>query len=245
MRAKGGEIMNIKKILVGAAASALMLASSVFPTLATSPFVTDLSNNNWRVFNINADEAKLWDINKAPSLDAGGLGFTFNPLSTGWYSVYLNTNYGDLSDKTTITAATSWTASTDYVNRNGTPDGAYFRLYFQSAQGNYTSNDYWWNTQYLDLNGVSSGTLTGDLTVRTQWTNLCGQRADDIVAHPGPNCVGGTDPDVSPSDGFDNAKRNVKDVGLSFGRASRYASGVAIDDTVPASFQLNSFTVTP
>ncbi|HJY98926.1 MAG TPA: hypothetical protein VJ227_04385 [Patescibacteria group bacterium] len=236
--------MNVKKLVIGAAAGVLMLASSILPTLATSPFVADLSSNNWRVFNINANEAKLWDINKAPSLEAG-LGFTFNTLSTGWYSVYLNTNYGDLSDKSTIIANASWANSTDYVNRNGTPDGAFFRLYFQAAQGNYTSNDYWWNTAYLDLNEVSSGILEGDLNNRTQWTNLCGQSANDFVAHPGPNCVGGTDPAVSPADGFDNAKRNVKNVGLSFGRASRYASGVSINSETPASFQLNSFTVNP
>jgi len=239
--------MNIKQLVLGTAAGALMLVSSVIPALAVAPSVTDLSNNNWRVFNINADEAKLWDINQAPSLNNGGLGFTFNPFSTGWYTVYLNTNYGDLTDKTTMTAVTSWTASTQYVNRANLPtDGAYFRLYFQSAQGNYNSNDYWWNTNRLDLNAGSSGALTGNLTNRGEWTNLCGQSATDTTAHPGPNCVGGTDPAVSPFEGFDNAKRNVKDVGLSFGRASRYASGVAINDVAgPASFQLNSFTVTP
>jgi len=48
---------------------------------------------------------------------------------------------------------------------------------------------------------------------------------------------------VSPSDGFDNAKRNVKVGDLSFGIASRYASGVAIDSTDPATFQLTNFTV--
>ncbi|OGG16681.1 hypothetical protein A3D05_03130 [Candidatus Gottesmanbacteria bacterium RIFCSPHIGHO2_02_FULL_40_24] len=51
------------------------------------------------------------------------------------------------------------------------------------------------------------------------------------------------DPVVSPSDGFDNAKRNVKVGDLSFGIASRYASGVAIDSTDPATFQLTNFTV--
>ena len=238
--------MNIKKFIVGTAAGALMLASSVFPAFAASPSQTDLSSNNWRVFNINPDVPKLWDINKAPSLGTSGVGFTFNPLSTGWFTVYLKTNYGDLTDKTTMTAVTNWTPSALYVNRfqQATPD-ALFRLYFQSAQGNYTSNDYWWNTGSSDLNVGSSSTLTGNLNNRGEWTNLCGQSATDTTAHPGPNCVGGTDPAVSPSDGFDNAKRNVKEVGLSFGRAASYASGVAINSATPASFQLNSFTVTP
>ena len=237
--------MNFKKILIGISAGALMLGSMAIPAFAISPSVTDLSSANWRVFNINPNVPKLWDINQASSLEDGGLGFTFNPLSTGWFTVYLNTNFGNLADKTTITANTNWTQNLLYVNRNLTNDGAYFRLYFQSAQGNYTSNDYWWNTARLDLNAGSDGTLTGDLTDRTEWTNLCGQSATDTTAHPGPNCVGGTDPAVSPFDGFDNAKRNVKDIGLSFGRASRYASGVAINSTDPATFQLTSFTVTP
>ena len=129
----------------------IMALTAMTPAFATSPSVTDLSENNWRVFNINPDVPKLWDINKAPSLEDGGVGFTFNQLSTGWFSVYLNTNYGDLTDKTTITADTSWTASTQYVNRASTPNEAYFRLYFQSAQGNYTSNDYWWNTKVSTL----------------------------------------------------------------------------------------------
>ncbi len=236
--------MKIKKVLFGMMLSGLLISVMIVPVFAAKPITTDLSNNNWRVFNINTAEPKLWDINKAPSLDAGGVGFTFNQLSTGWFSVYLKTNYGDLTDKTTITANTSWTTSTQYVSRSLVPGDAHFRLEFQSAQGNYNSNDYWWNTNSLDLNAVSVGTLTGNLTNREEWTNLCGQSATDTTAHPGPNCVGGTDPAVSPYDGFTSAMRNVKEVGLSFGRAGAYASGVAING-VPASFQLNSFTVTP
>lgn len=162
--------MNIKKIAFTTAASVVMLGSLIAPAFAAAPSTTELTTNNWRVFNINTAEPKLWDINKAPSLESGGVGFTFNPLSTGWFTVYLNTNYGDLTDKITITADTSWTLSALYVNRSLTPGDAHFRLYFQSAQGNYNSNDYWWNTASLDLNGASSGTLTGDLTNRTQWT---------------------------------------------------------------------------
>jgi len=188
--------MNIKKILVGSAASAIMLGATVLPAFASSPFKSDLSNNNWRVLNINTDEAKLWDINKAQSLDGDGVGFTFNPFSTGWYTVYLNTNYNnDLTGKT-MTADTSWTASTQYVNRGGTTADALFRLYFKSAQGNYNSNDYWWSTGGNSLNllnTVASGILPIPLTNRTLWSNLCGKRADDTNSYAGPNCVGGTE----------------------------------------------------
>ena len=87
--------MSIKNFLVGTVAGALVLVVSVFPVFASSPFKSDLSNNNWRVFNINTTEPKLWDINKAPSLEDGGVGFTFNQLDTGWFSVYLKTNRQD------------------------------------------------------------------------------------------------------------------------------------------------------
>src|SRR6185295_13486999 len=87
----------------------------------------DLSSKNWRVFNINPEVPKLWDINQAQSLTTGGVGFTFNQTSSGWYTVYLNTNFIDLTGKTSIIANSSWTPGSQYVNRAGTPDGAFFR----------------------------------------------------------------------------------------------------------------------
>jgi len=230
------------------------LAVAMFALLVTFAFTTpavaqDLSEKNWRVFNINPEVPKLWDINKAQSLNTGGVGFTFFQVSTGWYTVYLNTNYGDLTGKDNITALSSWTPSALYVNRGTDPSdtGAYFRLYFQSAQGNYDSSDYWWSTDSCNLNNPTEAlgcTLTVSLNDRTHWTNLCGQSATDHTVYPSANCVGGIDrPSVSPYDGFTRAMRNVKDVGLSFGRSARYASGVANGGAGPASFQLNSFVV--
>jgi hypothetical protein len=230
-------------LLAACADSVTAPSKSVAPAGQPSfALASDISDKNWRVFNINPDVPKLWDINKAQSLDAGGVGFTFNQLTTGWFSVYLKTNYRDLTGKT-ITASSSWTSSTQYVSRSLVAGDAHFRLEFQSAQGNYHSNDYWWSTQSCDLNAASTCTLVVALTDRTLWTNLCGKRADDIATYAGPNCVGGTDPAVSPYDGFTKAMRNVKEVGLSFGRAGAYASGVAIDDPAVATFQLLSYTV--
>jgi hypothetical protein len=237
------KLMNTKKLSV----------LSLFAVLVTFAFTTpaaaqDLSNKNWRVFNINPDVPKLWDINKAQSLNPG-VGFTFNQLSTGWYTVYLNTNYGELTGKDHITALSSWTPSALYVNRGSDPSdtGAYFRLYFQSAEGNYDSSDYWWSTDSCNLNDPTAAlgcNLTVSLNARTHWTNLCGQSATDHTIYPSANCVGGIDkPSISPYDGFTRAMRNVKDAGLSFGRSARYASGVANGGTGSASFQLNSFGV--
>jgi hypothetical protein len=232
--------MNLKRLGL-VSVFALLVTFALTTSVAAQRPDGDLSNKNWRVHNINPDVPKLWDINQAQSLNTGGVGFQFSKLSTGWFTVYLNTNFIDLTGKTSIIANTSWTASTQYVNRFDHSQDAHFRLYFQSAQGNYNSNDYWWSTVSCDLNTQSACTLTGSLEDRTAWTNLCGQSALDPVPHPGPNCVGGTDPAVSPYDGFTKAKRNVKDVGLSFGRAAAYASGVANGGAGSASFKLNSF----
>lgn len=246
--------MNIKKILIGSAAGALMLGVMTIPALAGAPQSTNLlgNGNNWRVFNVMPDTAKFWDINQAKSDGSGGVKFTFQQFestTTGSFAVYLKNNYNvDLTGKT-ITANINWTPGA-YTNRGtGPAEDAYVRLEFQDvASGNYTSNDYWWFTGttgagVANLNTASSATLTGDLNNRTLWTNICGQSAADTVAHPGPNCVGGTDPDVSPYDGFTNASKNVKEVNLSFGRASRYASGVAAVGTDSAVFEMTSFTV--
>ena len=216
---------------------------------AASPNTQDLlgNGNNWRVFNAMPDTAKFWDINQAKSNGSGGVQFPFQQFvstTTGSFAVYLENNYNnDLTDKT-ISADVNWTPG-KYTNRGTGPTlDAYVRLEFQDvASGNYTSNDYWWNTGSLNLNAVSSGTLTGSLSDRSQWTNVCGQAATDTTPHPGSNCVGGTDPAVSPYDGFTNAMKNVKQVNLSFGRASRFASGVAAVDTDNATFDLTRFTV--
>jgi hypothetical protein len=138
----------------------------------------------------------------------------------------------------------SWTPGV-YKTRSTVFPGAYVRFEFQDVtSGPFTSSDYWWSTVSLDLNAVSTGTLSASLADRTIWTNMCGQRADDTTPHPGPNCVGGTDPAVSPYDGFTAAMKNVKLVGLSFGSSGTYASGVALDGAV-GSFQLFSFSIAP
>src|SRR5450759_3507467 len=156
--------MNIKTMLVGSAVSAVMFGAMAIPALAVSPLATDLSEKNWRVFNINTDVPKLWDINKAQSLDGGGVGFTFNQLDTGWFTVYLNANYNvDLTGKT-IAAETSWTSGTQYINRSRTSGDAHFRLEFKSAEGNYHSNDYWWSTDSCDLNATPACNLTVSLS---------------------------------------------------------------------------------
>ena len=245
-------IRNFVAVLAGISLGAGVL---IMPAGATSPSQTSLTANNWRAFNANPSTSYFWDINKASSDGAGGIVAPFSQFqttTTGSFLTYLETNYNvDLTGKT-ITVTASWTdpvGTPAYATRGGTSDGAYARIEFQDVtSGSYTSNDYWWyNGSALDLNGASSGSISAALSDRAHWSNVCGQSATDTTPHPGPNCVGGTDPAVSPYEGFTNAMRNVKVVSLSFGRGSAFASGVAWNGgpTTSATFDLTSFDVTP
>jgi hypothetical protein len=208
--------------------------------------ITDQAN--WRVFNVMPATSKFWDINKPDTTTSGGKEFPiqrFDSATTGSFVVYFLNNYNvSLTDDSVVTADVSWTSGV-YVTRGYPDPTARVRLEFQDVtSGKYTSNDYWWYSGYLDLNTAAGGTLTAALNDRANWTNVCGQPATDMTPHPGPNCVGGTDPAVSPYDGFTHAMAKVKMIGLSFGRASRYASGVARLDA-SGTFTMSDFRVSP
>ena len=131
------------------------------------------------------------------------------------------------------------------MTRSPVFDGAYGRFWFQSAIGNWNFNDYWWySPSRLDLNDGSTGTMTAALSDRAGWSNICGKLANDETVYSGGDCVGGTYPAVSPYDGFTNAMANVKQLGISFGRAGSYASGIALVGST-GTFSMSAFTVTP
>jgi hypothetical protein len=209
----------------------------------------------WRVFSVMPDTAAFWAIDKAAADGTGGVQFTFaqyQSASTGSFAVYLERNYNfDLTGKA-ITVTAHWTPGA-YVTRGYPPDvTAFARLEFQdvSSTGNYGSNDYWWYSgDVFNLNDASQAsgkTVTAALSDRANWSNLCGQSAIDVTPYPQhTNCVGTTDPAGSPYDGFTSAMKNVKEVSLSFGRASRFASGVAALGSSSAIFDMTNFVVTP
>lgn len=242
--------MNIKKLMIGAAASAVMLGSMIVPAFAAS---TDLGSN-WRVFNGMPATAKFWDINPVKPASDGSVQFPiqqFDTPTTGSFVIYLLNNYNVDMTRKTIRADVSWTSTgTSFVTRGLATDGAYVRLEFQDVTaGPYDSNDYWWSTGTtntnlaIDLNGGgTSGTLTASLTDCNLWSNQSGKSACDTT----PNWLEwqGDIVALSPADGFANAVKNVKQVGLSFGRASAYASGVAIVGGT-GTFNMTGFTIAP
>lgn len=229
------------------AAIALVIAASA-PALAGGG---QTAIGQWRVFSVMPSTSAFWGIDKAAADGSGGVQFPFSQFestTTGSFAVYLTHNYNvALTGSTTITATANWTAGT-YDTRSTVHPGAYARIEFQDvSSGGYTSNDYWWYSgDEFDLNNSSQAagkTVTAALSDRAHWSNICGQAATDTTPHPGPNCVGGTDPAVSPYDGFTNAMTNVKEVNLAFGSSGSYASGVAAEGTSSATFDMTGFQV--
>jgi hypothetical protein len=221
----------MKKILAAMTAALLLASLGAGSTLAAKPTTTDLMGSPWRIFNAMPATSSFWDINKV-KLASSALTFPiakFDTPTTGSFATYFSTNYNTDIAGRTFNVTANWTGGT-YETRSGA--GGYARFWFQDVtSGPYTSNDYWWYSgSVLDLNTVTlSGSVTAPLVASASWTNICGQSAIDAVAHPGPNCVGGTDPNVSPAAGFANAMKNVKQLGLSFGNDGGYAKGIALD----------------
>jgi hypothetical protein len=234
----------MKRILAAMTAALLLTALVAGTAVAAKPTTTNLMGQGWRIQYLVPATSALWDINKV-KLVAGEPSFPvkeFDSKTTGSFAVYFQTNWNTSLAGTTLTATADWADGT-YETRSNAFDGAYGRFWFQDAIGNYTSNSYWWYSgDRLDLNGSTSGTLSASLTNRAHWSNLCGQVATDTTAHPGDNCVGGTDPAVSPYDGFTNAMKNVKQLGISFGSAGSYASGIALVDG-PGPSSVSAFTI--
>ena len=239
--------MKKRNVFVILVAALVLFGVMAAPALARRSSA-NLLGGNWRVFNVEPATAAYWDINSA-TVEGGAVQFPFQPFlstTTGSFAAYLLLNYKvDLTGKT-ISAAVSWTPGLYLTRRDPILEpGAYVRLEFQDTTGPYNSNDYWWSTVDLNLNTVTSGTLTASLTDRTLWTNQSGKSATDTTK----NWLEwqGDIVHMSPYDGFTQAMKNVKAVSLSFGCPGYNASGVAGSalDGSSATFTMTTFTVTP
>lgn len=194
----------------------------------------------------------MYVMASGPSLanPAGGLTFQV-PQSdaglTGTHAVYLTTAYtGPLSTSNVIDVGANWTAVT-YNTRSTSDLAAYGRLEIQDVtSGNYNMNDYWWyNPQTFNLNTTTSGSITAPLSDLSGWTNICGLPASDVntASSDVTDCMTGKTLTESPNQGFLAALANVREVNISFGRTSAFASGIATTSTTPAYFNLTALAV--
>lgn len=232
------------KRFLAATTAALMVALVASVAIASPTPTTDLMGQSWRAYN-RVFTPSLWDINKV-KLTNDQLSFPiqeFDTTSTGSFAVYLLNNYNVDLTGMTLTADLGWSAGT-YVTRGAPASGAYVRFEFQDVTaGPYDSNDYWWSTgaNSLDLNAGTGSALSVSLTDCNLWSNQSGKSAcdptEDWVQWQG---------DVvhqSPADGFIEAMKEVKQLGLSFGNVSAYASGIARVGGA-GTFTVSSFDVT-
>ncbi len=191
-------------------------------------------------------------MESGPSLanPAGGLTFQVPESDaglTGTHAVYLTTAYtGPLSTSNVISAAANWAAVT-YNTRSTTDSAAYGRLEIQDVtSGNYNMNDYWWyDPQRFDLNNSTSGSISAPLNDLSNWSNICGLTADVVSTATKyvTDCMTGKTLTESPNQGFRAALANVREVNISFGRTSAFASGIATTSTTPAYFNLTALAV--
>ncbi len=224
---------------VALAAVGMLALAGALPASASSG--SDLSASTWKIYTIQAATNTWSNMSNTKATDDAAATFDFqqyDPAGMGLDSVYLLTNVAksDLSN-TTITAKVSvtttgtalfYTRSKTCAN-NGTD--AYVRLEFQSTRsGPYSPSDYWWSTgvaNNLNLSTLANqgpGTLQFSTANQAAWSNINGQNGAD------------------PTAGFADALKNVKQVGVAFGSACSYASGVAIDGGT-GSFHLLSYTL--
>jgi len=225
---------------VALTAVGMLALAGALPASATTS--DNLSGDNWKVSTIKADTNTWAAMSQAEADPAGGVAFnfeTFGTITSGLDSVYLLTNVANIDlSATTLTAKVSvdapagarfFTRSTSCAN--GGAD-AYVRLEFQTIRGGtYSPSDYWWSTGDNRIN-VSSlvGGMPQTLAISTadpsMWSNINGKN--------------GADPLYAAE--FTDALSKVKQVGLSFGSACRYASGVAIQGG-PGSFHLLDYSL--
>ena len=159
----------MRRVMLLVLTGALLCATAFSQTnLAGKP------NTQWKVYNGMPASKSFWDINKAKSVIGGGVSFPvqqFISPTTGSFAIYLLANYNVNITGQTFNATANWTPGT-YLTRSIVFPGAYARFEFQDVtSGPYTSNDYWWSSNSLDLNAAISGTLSASLADRRMPVN--------------------------------------------------------------------------
>ena len=142
-----------------------MVGAVAFPAFAAKP-ANDVLVNNWFAYNRSTVFPKLWDNNKATALETGGVGFAFNNESTTWYTAYLKAHYnGDLTDKTITANVSVINNGATFVTR-GDASISTVGLVIKFEEGNGGGNVYWWPTNRLELQSLTTDTLSASTTNR-------------------------------------------------------------------------------
>ena len=187
----------------------------------------------------------------ADNIPTGGVQFAM-PNATGASPTFVNYLLNNFT--VALTESSSITATINVAPASGVPaflgdtfggfnnaTPAFVRLFIEAnlpsdgsagcVGGNQNVENFWWADvqAYTFTSGGSGGPITMTVSLNpANWSGICGNPAS---ANPA---------------GFHQALANIKQVGLSFGSGSFFASGVGVDgSTGGATFQVISYTVTP
>lgn len=224
----------MRKIVIAAAVITIGLCISASAFAQATDLTVVNRPNQWKLLNLEATKG-IWNVQKPSGLDDGGIAFTFGDVLDNWYSIYFVTHAGDITNKTiTATFELDVTADTLFFTRStacaNTGVDAYVRLHFQKLDnGVWEYTDYWWsNAVAVNLNDLKGGgtlTITADTGDGSQWQDI----------------IGGETGLVKPAE-FAALLAAKKSLGVAFGSACRWASGVAVTGG-GGTFKLRSFTI--
>jgi hypothetical protein len=243
-------------VFVGVCVMALLLSGSVMglATVASGQTFTDLVKENavnWKVKDVsthtNTGATQIWDYGFPVLNEDEALEIEFLDAADAWFTVYINNVWeGDLTGMMIVAKFEIRTDSDDvpiFVARAASSQ-VQVKLQFQSTGGAYVAEDLWWSTSSVVLTTYTmllDGTaidpepnmaaLDDELTLTVPLTGECWRDHDGRSGSEIPAL-------------FDAAVADIHEIGFSFGRLERLASGVALTQG-EATFILKSFELVP
>jgi len=226
--------------------SVVLLVCLLFPVaaLAQGEDLTQTRRpNQWKVFNLEA-EKNISNVQKPSALDGEGIQFTLGDTVDKWYSIYLLTIAGDITNRTITAVVTVETdPATKFFTRRhdqclNDGDDVYVRLHFQKHDNGVTcptcqyavvNTDLWWSNKVaIKLSDLKTGgplTITASTAVPGDWQAIGGE-------------TGATHPDE-----FAAMLTAKKYLGLAFGCGARWSRGVAVTGSGESVFKLLSYRI--
>ena len=204
-------------------------------------FLDTASVRRWKVYQYDAAHARLRTT--LPDLVTGG-GIRFDFLDTPDTSALLTRHpfyngefLGDMTDKSLVAGisvvVTPGTEFMYYGEPHLCTEPADVRFYFETDTHGpvFEETDYWWSTTSPELGSFTSLVMVHPTSVPALWVDAKGHLASSDTAH---------------ELAFNEAVRNVKAMGLSFGGGCGFGNGVGIrPGTGSGYFRVAGIVATP
>lgn len=250
-------VMDARKCwgFAGVCVAMLLLSGSIMglAMMASGQTFSDLVDENavnWKIKDVsthtNTGAVQVWDYETPLRTDAG-LEIPFKNADDDWFTVYIvNIWEGDLTGMK-VKAEFMITGDTSslpvFVAR--APDSeVQVKLHFTKTGGSWAASDLWWSldqyvlTTYTKLSDGTAVDPVTDTTILNKWLILEVELTPDMWS----NLDGKVGSAVL--DEFNAAIADIHEIGFSFGRSARLASGVALTQG-DSTFVLKSFELLP